>query len=233
MRPTALTESEQGELLSWTQAAIESGQHKLSRGYQGQVLLYQDGDRALVIKAPPRSLYRWLSIRMLRREARVYEQLEGIEGIPRCLGLLGGRFLVLEYIPGDSLRHAQIPDPADFFQRLLRIIRRMHAAGVGHADLKRKDNILVDEQGRPWVIDFGVATLRRRGWRPINRFLFNTARRFDLNAWVKHKYRRRLDQVDERDRRYLHYTWMERWGRRIKQFWRKLTGPRIRERDRR
>jgi len=226
MKATELSPEFERQVIQWAEQARRTNSHYLSKGYQGQVLLFDDGDRRLVVKVPPRWWpYSWLSARMLRWEARVYQQLTGIEGIPRCYGLLAGRYLVLDYIAGQGLRQAQIPDREAFYKEFLRIIRRMHAVGVGHADLKRKDNILVSDNGRPYLIDFGVATIRKRsGWHPLNHFLFNTARRFDLNAWVKHKYRRRLEDASQQDRRYLHRTWMERSGRQIKRLYRRLLG---------
>ena len=44
-------------------------------------------------------LARW----MLRREREIYRRLEGFTGSPRCHGLLADRYLVLDYIDGDSM----------------------------------------------------------------------------------------------------------------------------------
>ncbi|MCP1727161.1 putative Ser/Thr protein kinase [Natronospira proteinivora] len=233
MTETILPESFEKHLVDWATTARRENRHHLSKGYQGQVLLYRDEKYQLVVKVPPRWWpYSWLSARMLRHEARVYERLQHIDGIPRCYGLLNNRFLVLDFIEGDCLREASLRQREKFYETFLGIIRRMHARGVGHADLKRKDNILVTPNDQPYLIDFGVATLRRRGgWHPINNFLFNVARRFDLNAWVKHKYRRRLEDCSPRDQRYLHRTWMERSGRWIKRQYRRLTGTKMRNRS--
>jgi predicted Ser/Thr protein kinase len=198
------------QLAQWAREAEKHGRHFLSRGYQGRVLLYESDEHRLVLKAPtPWWPYSWLSRFMLRHEARVYRQLAGLEGIPYCYGILGGRYLVLDFVEGPCLRDATFQDPEPFFEEFPRILRRMHAAGVGHGDLKRRDNILVGPDEKPWLIDFGIAVIRKRGFHPINSFLFNTARRFDLNAWVKHKYRGRSDPISPADQRYLRRTWME------------------------
>ena len=223
MDKAELTDTFRQELAEWARSAEESGQHYLSKGYQGRVLLYKSNGHRLVLKAPtPWWPYSVLSKLMLHHEARVYQKLTGLNGIPRCHGMVGNRYLVLDYIEGDCLREVELRNPDVFFESFLRTIRLMHAAGVGHADLKRKDNILVGSDEKPWLIDFGVAVTRKRGFRPLNRFLFNTARRFDLNAWVKHKYRRRLGDASPSDQRYLHLTWMERTGRRLKRLYRRL-----------
>ncbi|MDQ2068568.1 lipopolysaccharide kinase InaA family protein [Natronospira bacteriovora] len=223
MSRSALTERFREELVHWAREAERTDRHYLSKGYQGRVLLYESESHRLVIKTPPAWWpYRWLSRRMLRHEAAVYQHLEGLDGIPVCHGLLDDAYLVLDYIDGPCLRDTDIQNRDAFYRAFIGIIRRMHAAGVGHADLKRKDNILVGPGEKPWLIDFGVAVIRKRGFHPINHFLFNTARRFDLNAWIKHKYRRNFREVSDRDRRFLQLTWMERAGRRIKRSYRKL-----------
>lgn len=196
--------------------------HYLSHGYQGHVLLYRENGHQLVVKIPPRWFpYNWLGLRMLRREAAVYERLRGLSGVPRSHGLIDNRYLVLDFVPGHDFRRTTIEDREGFYGEMLSIIRRMHGRGIGHGDLKKKDNILVGPDERPWLIDFGVAVIRKPGFSPVNHFLFNTARRFDLNAWVKHKYQRRFDRVSAADRRYLRQTWVERLARRSKRSVRK------------
>ncbi|MFY2764388.1 3-deoxy-D-manno-octulosonic acid kinase [Arenimonas sp. MALMAid1274] len=50
-----------------------------------------------------------------------------------------------------------------------RMLAGFHAAGVDHADLNA-DNILIDAQGAPWLIDFDRSRRRRTGeaWRRAN-----------------------------------------------------------------
>lgn len=217
MDAASLPEEIRAHLREWIREHRYGKTHFLSRGYQGHVLLYRENGHELVVKIPPRWFpYNWLGARMLRREAAVYERLIGMSGIPRSHGLIDNRYLVLDFVPGRDFRRTTIEDREGFYRDFLTIIRRMHAAGVGHADLKKKDNILVGPNDRPWLIDFGVAVIRKRGFHPVNHFLFNTARRFDLNAWVKHKYQRRFDRISRTDQRYLHLTWMERLASRVK-----------------
>ena len=108
----------------------------------------------------------------MRREHAVYERLAGVPGIPRTYGLVDGEFLALEYVAGPSLRahEARLADRDAFFARLLETVNAMHAAGIAHADLKRKDNIIVGSGERPYLIDFGIAV--RRGDSRIGRSWF-------------------------------------------------------------
>ena len=142
----------------------------LSSGYQGTVYLVEENGRRFVVKRPSGTpLTGWARRAMLKREHAAYRRLEGIPGVPACSGLGPGGELRLEFIEGESLRDAgyDLPDKAAFFARFLQLVQSIHAAGVAHADMKRKDNILVDAHGQPWLIDFGSAVLadsRGNGW---------------------------------------------------------------------
>jgi serine/threonine protein kinase len=210
-------------LRTWILSSLASGQNILSGGYQGTVLYYRDVTLPLVIKVPPRSLWqRWLLLPLLRHEYRVYRKLEGFAGVPRCYGLLDNRFLVLEYIAGVSLRDGRILDHARFFDSLRKLLEGLHLRGVAHVDLKKKDNILIAANDQPYLVDFGVACMRKPGFAPLNHWLFSIAVRFDFNAWIKHKYQRRYAEVSAADRAYLRTTLIERISRLIKQPYRAL-----------
>mgnify|MGYP001821383870 CR=1 FL=1 len=195
----------------------------LSSGYQGTVYLVEEHGRRFVIKRPSGSLLTgWARRAMLRREYAAYQRLGGIPGVPACIGLEPDGALKLEFIDGESLRHAayELPDKAEFFARFLELVRSIHAAGVAHADMKRKDNILVDAAGQPWLIDFGSAVLANaagRGWA------FRQACRMDLNAWFKIKYQFVAGEPDAADLEYFRPTKVERWARAVRRAWRKLT----------
>jgi len=195
----------------------------LSSGYQGTVYLVEEQGRRYVIKRPTGSwLTGWARRGMLRREYEAYLRLDGIPGIPGCAGLGPDGELKLQFIEGESLRDAGygLPDKAAFFARLLELVQSIHAAGVAHADMKRKDNILVDETGQPWLIDFGSAVLanaKGRGWA------FRQACRMDLNAWFKIKYQFIPGEPENADLLHFRPTRIERWARLVRRAWRKLT----------
>ena len=78
--------------------------------------------------------------------------------------LLGQFYLVLEYIPGQSLADCLLETPspmplsrfADLAASILRSVDAIHARGIVHRDLK-PENIFVDAQGEVKIIDFEVA----------------------------------------------------------------------------
>jgi predicted Ser/Thr protein kinase len=153
---------------------------------------------------------------MLRNEYRVYSRLSGVRGVPRCYGLLDGRYLVLEFIDGFPVRSARITDRGRFFESLLNLIKELHKVGVAHTDLKKKDNLLVVGGRTPYVIDFGVAVVKKPGFAPINRYLYNLASKFDFNAWVKLKYDGKFENMAEEDRPYYNRTVVEKVSHWIK-----------------
>ena len=79
-------------------------------------------------------------------------------------------------------------------------IEAMHAAGIAHGDLKRKDNIIVGSGEQPYLIDFGIA-VRRSATRTActTASCSRASKQMDMNAWVKLKYGRRIDPETERD----------------------------------
>ena len=195
----------------------------------------ESGYGELVVKSPhPNPLLAGFGRRAIRREASVYAHLENVPGVPRSLGLADSEHLVLEYVPGPTLREAAtgLADRERFFVRLLEAIRAMHAAGVAHGDLKRKENTLVGPKETPCIIDFGVACLRRAGRHPFNRIRFDQTRQMDLNAYIKLKYGPFTEQMSAEDARLYRPLLIERLARRARGPWKLLTLRRLRKKRR-
>lgn len=81
----------------------------------------------------------------------------------------------------------------DCWHRIGLLIKRMHAAGIRHADLT-SDNMLIDSQDRFYLIDFDLARVMNRiddwQWRPLYRFQRSMEKRdrnrklhFDDDDW--------------------------------------------------
>jgi predicted Ser/Thr protein kinase len=207
----------ESELLHWIRESAKARSNIFSHGYQGHVYLYEAKGRRLILKAPTgRGLASLIRRTMLRNEYRIYSRLPQVPGVPRCYGLLDGRYLVLEFIDGVPIRTARITDRGMFFEMLLNLIKKLHKAGVAHTDLKKKDNLLVVEGRKPYVIDFGVAIMKSPGLAPLNHYLYNLARKFDFNAWVKLKYNGKYEDVSDQDRVYYNRTLVEKISRWIK-----------------
>lgn len=221
--PRGLDPQFETALVRWVEDSLASGRHRLGHGYQAQTLLYDAGDRRLVIKAPAgRGARRWLSTLMLRREARVYARLDGVPAVPGSHGLVRGRYLVLDYVDGEPARHAAIADREAFFAELLACIEALHARGIAHSDLQKKDNLFVVDGRHPCLLDFGAAVIRKPGFAPFNHLHYRLAARLDFNQWVKLKYRGRIDQASPADRARYRRTGVERLARALKRAWRQV-----------
>lgn len=190
----------------------------IARSNQGQVVQVRTAGVELVVKMPSGSGLAWLARRYsLQREYEAYRRLAGVPGFPVCHGLFDRRYLVLEQVPATPLRHAELADRERFFARLGEIIEAMHARGVAHGDLKNKHNVLVDRDERPVVIDLGTAIVRKPGWSPLNRWLFDYLCQIDRNGWIKLKYGR-YDNVGKADRHLLKRTLIERINSRLRNY---------------
>jgi RIO-like serine/threonine protein kinase len=201
----------------WIEDSLRDRENILAVSNQGTILHYRrDGEDLVVKSAMGRGPVRALRQRTLLREYEAYRRMEGLAGVPRCHGLVAGRYLVLEYVRGKPYRKAEWRDRDRWFAGFLDVLRGIHARGVSHGDLKSKGNIMVTEDEKPCVIDFGTAFVSKPGFHPVNNWLFEHGRRMDLNAWVKHKYHGRYADVSEEDRELLDYSFIEYWVRRLR-----------------
>jgi len=203
-------------LRTWIEESLAYREHILATSNQGTILLYEQSGFRLVIKTVMgRGLFLMVRQRTLLREYRAYQRLRGARGVPECFGMVDGRHLVLEYIPGSGYRDATLADRNQFFDSLLEILRSIHARGVSHGDLKSKSNLLVTPRGEPCIVDFGTAFVHKAGFHPVNNWLFRFGKRLDFNAWVKHKYHGLYRNASDVDRALLNYGWIETLVRRL------------------
>ena len=206
----------QPDFRQWIEHSLQQQENILAVSNQGTVLHYRGNGLDLVVKtAMGRGLVLKVRQKTLLREFEAYRRMDGLRGVPECYGLLGGRYLVIEFIRGTPYRQANWTDRANWFRDFLEILQSIHQRGVSHGDLKSKSNILVTDDEKPCVIDFGTAFLHRSGFHPLNNWFFEYAKRLDFNAWVKHKYHGRYVDASEQDRELLNYSRIEYLVRKI------------------
>ncbi len=203
--------------LHWIENSIRGKNNILGEGYHGSAYLYDQDGFKIVIKTTINSgLFGWFRHLQLRNEYHVYLKLAGIEGVPKCYGFLQNKYLLLEYIDGESLRTAELEDRPYFIEKYFSLIQKIHQRGIAHGDMKRKENLLVVNAKEPCVIDFGVAVIKRKGFHPVNYFFYNLAKKIDFNAWIKHKYRGDYENIAEHDKQYFNTTVTEKASRILK-----------------
>lgn len=142
-------------------------QRELGRGAQSVVYLAFDPqlEREVAVKTLHFDEQRKRQSEALLNEARIVSRLRhpGIVPIFEAGEVNADPYLVFEYVPGESL--AQLMEregaidagrAAALMVQILAAVGKAHAEGVIHRDLK-PSNVLLDEDGTPRVMDFGIA----------------------------------------------------------------------------
>jgi len=206
----------QPDFRQWIEQSLQQHENILAVSNQGTVLHYQQHGQDLIIKtAMGKGLVRSARKRTLLREYQAYQRMQGLEGVPRCHGMLDERYLVIDFIRGTPYREATWTDREQWFKEFLAVLRAIHGRGVSHGDLKSKGNIMVTEDEKPCVIDFGTAFMHKPGFHPFNNWMFDHGRRMDINAWVKHKYHGRYGDIAGEDLELLDYSRIEYLARKF------------------
>jgi len=205
------------DLARWASRSLERGENVLARSNQGTLLKFSGDGTELLLKCPMgEGLLFKARRRTLLREYEAYRMMDGLAGIPECFGLVDGQYLAIEWVKGVPYREAMFADRDRWFEEFLEVIRGCHGRGVSHGDLKTKSNILVTEDERVCIVDFGTAFVHKPGLHPVNNWLFEFGKRLDLNAWVKHKNYGRYEDASAADREVLRYGWIEKLVRRAR-----------------
>lgn len=119
---------------------------------------------------------------VVRREVEILKRLLGLPNVVEFKGVyedMQSVHIVTELCEGGLLfdritehGHYSEKDAAFIFKQIMNVVRVCHSVGVMHRDLKPKNFMLANKNGRPVVkaIDFGLAVLIEEGtFRP---FLF-------------------------------------------------------------
>lgn len=146
--------------------------------------------RSLMVKDVRRKNFflRWtLGLWLIHKEWKIYSRLTGMKGIPQPVGRIDRFAFAMEFIPGRPILRGE-PLPSSFFSDLERVLREVHDRGVVHLDLRHKGNILVSENGEPFLIDFN-SSFAFKEKRFLRRYLFPLLRWVDYGGLLKLKKR--------------------------------------------
>jgi hypothetical protein len=99
---------------------------------------------------------RWAGLLMGGHEARLFDLLHDLDGVPRLLGRYDGTGLIHEFVEGKA-HSRSAPVTAEFVERFRALIGRMHDRDVAYVDLEKPDNVLVGEDGQPYLFDFQIS----------------------------------------------------------------------------
>lgn len=189
-------------------AAIEVDEDRLAlakvfkNDFFAVTALYASPARKVVLKVHRTAPFfglplRWLGRLSARKESAALAAAAGIEGVPALLGRWGDTGLLRGYIEGHPLsRGERVPD--DFHPRLARTISAIHDRNMAYVDLEKCENVIVGDDGRPYLIDFQIAWHWPRRWGgdllPV-RVLRNWFQSGDRYHLVKLQRRTRPDQL--------------------------------------
>ncbi|MBN2492095.1 MAG: hypothetical protein JXQ29_14710 [Planctomycetes bacterium] len=136
----------------------------------------------------------------LGREWRLLRRIEGLGGVPRPLARRRDA-IVLSFCAGVPLSGRMAGDlPAGFFDDLDRLVAAIHARGVVHLDLRQRRNILLGEDGRPRLLDFGAGVDVGR-WGRLGRIGLGWLERVDRLALLKLKGKYAPQRLSAEERR--------------------------------
>lgn len=130
----------------------------LYRGESEKVVV-KFGRRASLFGLPMGWIGRWHA----RHETRLYLALADLDVVPAFRGPVGRDGFAHAYVEGSPLhRGRHVPD--DFFPRLAAALAVMHARQIAYVDLEKCENVLVGDDGRPYLIDFQISFLWPWRW---------------------------------------------------------------------
>lgn len=138
---------------------------------------------------------------LLWREASALRRLSGLTGIPRLYRQLDARGLLMEYLPAVPWPQAKPPTVA--YERLAVLICAMHERGVAHGDLRSGGNMLVDQQGQPYIVDFVARIHRGAAWNLPWNWFYRQFVAADQSALVKLRVRYARHLATAEDRRSM------------------------------
>jgi len=134
-----------------------------------------------------RTVCAWL----IAREVRNLRALDGIPGIPRLLARPRPWTLEMTYLDAAPLPEKRSVRTlgADFFAGLDRMINAIHARGLNHGDIRRKNILSHRSDGSPCLVDFAQCLSGGTRPNPLMRVVLREAQKIDdykyskLKAW--------------------------------------------------
>jgi hypothetical protein len=138
----------------------------------------------------------WTGRMLCGREVRFYRKLADLPNVPKVLGLVGRAGFLHEYVEGRPLSKKH-PVPDGFFKQLHELLAEIHRRGIAYVDTNKPENILLGDDGRPYLIDFQISWDLDSvlGNNVLTRRWLRTCQREDRYHILKHQRRMRPDEM--------------------------------------
>ena len=136
--------------------------------------IYRYGDERIVCKFNRRQWFffiplGWIGRWLARREARLLNRLAHVGNLPRVLGpvkvdgIEQRNAVARSFIAGHPLQWGEKLDD-QFFPRINEMIAGMKNATDASVDRQKPENLIVGDDGQPYLIDFQVSYCQPDGW---------------------------------------------------------------------
>lgn len=143
----------------------------------------------------------WLGKLSAGHESRIYQLLHDIEGIPRFVGRIGVTGFAHEFIPGGPLKK-KIVLSDEYFDQFHELLSEIHRRGVAYVDMNKPENVLLGDDGKPYLLDFQISFAPNNLWGWLRKILQPLLRQLQTEDWyhfAKHKRHFRPDLMTPED----------------------------------
>lgn len=144
------------------------------------------------------------AILMSRREYRIYSMVADLPQVPELGQRFGIRGYLHKFIEGKTLheleREGKKELPDDFFDTLKETIDELHRRRIFYMDLNKQGNIILGNDGLPYLIDYQVCIDFKYRNRLFDK-LFNLFIREDIYHLYKHKKHFRPDLMTDEEKK--------------------------------
>ena len=149
--------------------------------------------------------FRWfVGAFSIGREIYFYRRLRGLPGIADVAYRIDRYANAVSEIAGRNGAQVAVGELSETFFRILReTIDAVHARGVVLCDLRNIKNILLGDDGRPYLVDFCTAFEQGGRWNLVQRGLFHLFAQDDLLGIAKLKRERAPHLFSDADRQAL------------------------------
>jgi len=112
---------------------------------------------------------RWLGRKLARREAWFLKQLSDQPNVPDWSGdvivdgVVQKHAVAHAFIPGEPLAKNDKPGE-EFFLTLRKLLAEVHLRGIAYVDLHKRENIIIGDDGEPYLIDFQISQAMPKWW---------------------------------------------------------------------
>ncbi|MFT3789119.1 MAG: hypothetical protein QM770_23575 [Tepidisphaeraceae bacterium] len=169
------------------------------RSASGERAVVKINRQKMFVILPLRWIGRWLG----NREMRAYRKLQDLPNIPRLIGPATDTGFAHSFIEGGPLTRDKKP-PDGFFDELQALTDELKRRGIAYVDSNKPQNILLGDDGRPYLIDFQVSCDASQWWPPaLGRWVLNLMYRGDVYHVAKNKRRFRPDLLTDADKAIL------------------------------